>query len=687
MICLSLATRRHLVIVIALTSAAPVMAQERAASRSSATSPSARVDTSAPDIIVKGQSLRLIDNAFSTTTLDSAMIKERRVNRVDELLRDVPGVSLQDFGLGGVASATAIRGFGNGGHGGDLGVVVDGIPLNESNSQSDGYVDINVLVPLEIAALTVYRGPISALYGNFNRGGLIAFETRKGGVYAEFDVRGGSFGTADAEAAIGIEPRTGQRLNAAAQFFHSDGYRPRSTLDRYTIAARYAVELSAAVDVAISGRYNRTKADNAGYLIAQQYAVDPYGIDPRLQNDGLTKNFGTLRADLNFTVAPDVRLLTFAYTTRQDFTRYFTRGASTATAIWRQREETFNREVYGAGTSLNGRTTLLGRPLTFVAGIEGFRESTDFIFYDGLNNRRRVAPAIYDRDLTLSSLSAFAETNFSLHRLLDVSLAARVDRFTGSCRRLGPETTPDPCTKLDAVSDISPKIAARSQLLPWLQLRASYAEGFALPGGNVKYAPGAQSLSPNNIRQVEVGARLTPLDRFDFDVVAYRVNSSNEFTAIAPGEFANFGRTRRTGIEASLSWRPVDALDLRVAYGYADSSVRQNFNAALVGKKVTGVPDHSVTASAFWSPIEAVKLNATYRYVGKYPVNPVNTIIAPSYNLIDVGASYKLPTRAPLRLYVNVENLIDKVYAPSVNTIGFATGAPRTFRAGLQFGF
>jgi hypothetical protein len=40
--------------------------------------------------------------------------------------------------------------------------------------------------------------------------------------------------------------------------------------------------------------------------------------------------------------------------------------------VWRQREETFKREVYGAGTSLNGRATLLGRPVTFVAGIEGF---------------------------------------------------------------------------------------------------------------------------------------------------------------------------------------------------------------------------------------------------------------------------------------------------------------------------
>ncbi len=64
-----------------------------------------------------------------------------------------------------------IRGFGNGGHGGDLGAVIDGIPLNEAMSHADGYVDLNVIIPLEIDSFTVLKGPVSALYGNYNRGG------------------------------------------------------------------------------------------------------------------------------------------------------------------------------------------------------------------------------------------------------------------------------------------------------------------------------------------------------------------------------------------------------------------------------------------------------------------------------------------------------------------------------------
>ena len=51
-------------------------------------------------------------------------------------MRQVPGVELRSYGLGGVVNVITIRGFNGGAHGGDLGMVVDGIPLNEAMSHS-----------------------------------------------------------------------------------------------------------------------------------------------------------------------------------------------------------------------------------------------------------------------------------------------------------------------------------------------------------------------------------------------------------------------------------------------------------------------------------------------------------------------------------------------------------------------
>lgn len=640
-------------------------------------------------VVVKGQVLLIRDNAFSTTQINNDDIVDDRVSDVDSLLRNVPGVTVRSIGYGAVASSTVIRGFGGGGHGGDLGVVVDGIPLNEANSHADGYVDVQVLVPLEIENLTVYRGPVSALYGNFNRGGLIAFETRKTGDYAELDASVGDYGTVDLQTAVGMPIGERQQFNFAGQLFHTDSFRTQSQTERKTAAARYNIGLTDRLDLALSGRLHKADADGAARVTRAQFNLNPYGIDPRTQNDAAFKDFQSFRADLNYTVTADLRLLTFAYNTQQQFTRYFTRPVSATRFL--QREETYERDVYGAGASLNGRSALWGKPVTYVVGLEGFNESTDFQFFDGLNNRKRINPALSDRESEIRSTSAFGEANVSLHRLLDVSLGARYDRFSGQCRLLGPEAGSDPCQTLEAIDNLSPKFGAKSQLTPWLQLRGSYSEGFAIPGGFTKYAPGAQSLEPNEIKQTEFGVLLNPLDNVEFDVVGYRIKSSEEIRTVSPGVFENFGATLRTGVEASARWQVTPTLELSGVYGSADSEIVQNANLALIGKSVTGVPDQTATFNAVWRPVDSMKLDATYRYVGEIWMDSSNTRAAASYSVLDLGASYAFNTRTPTRLYINVENVTDKVYATAAS-LSFGTelltpGTPRLVRIGVQVGF
>lgn len=647
-------------------------------------------DTPVEEIIVKGQALRGADNAFSTTTFSNRDIKDRRVTEVEQLFREVPGMNARDYNLSGVANQIVIRGFGNGGHGGDLGMVIDGIPLNEANSHADGYVDTNVLVPLEVGGLTVYRGPVSALYGNFNRGGLIAYETRKGGEYVEADVSGGSFRTFDAQAALGMRIGASGQLNGALQAFRSDGFRPQSDNHRVTGSGRLSWALTSELDFAVSARVQRARGDSPAYLTLEQFKVDPYGIDPRVKNDGSKKNFGTFRSDLAYTLTPDVRLLAFAYTTQQKFKRFFTRGAAAPTARWRQREEAYDRSVYGGGASLNGRSHLALRPLTYVFGVEAFSEDTQFQFYEDLDFRRRTAPAQFNRTLGLKSTSAFGEANVELDRRLELSLGARYDRFTGDCQPDGVEVPGGNCERFEAVDSFSPKIGVRSQILSWLQLRTSYSRGFALPEAQAKFQTGAQGLQPNRITQIEAGARLNPLPELEFDVVGYRIRSSNEFASPAPGEFINFGTTMRDGIEVSAQWRPSALFDLRAVYSHTNSEVRRNLDPNLIGRMVTGVPDNTATIYASWTPIDRLRLNATYRYVGEHAANASNTLFSPDYTLFDVGISYELDQLLATsgRAYLNIDNVANKVYASSFNSLAsVATGTPRFVRVGVQFGF
>lgn len=638
-------------------------------------------------IVVKGQAITADEAAYSTTTLTNDDIRQQSVSDFDELLKFVPGMTVRDFGLGGVANSIVIRGFGNGGHGGDLGAVVDGISLNEAMSHADGYVDLNIIVPLEVDALTVYRGPVSAQYGNYNRGGLLKVDTRKSGEYLNADVLAGSFDSFDVQLAGGHDFGAVQ-WNGAAQIFSTDGFRPQSAEQRQTVSSRLSAKLAPGVTLALGGRYHNAKADSASYLTAEQFASDPYGIDARVQNDGSDKEYLSGRADLSVDLAPSLTLVSYAYVTGQDFSRWFTRPTGSG---WRQREESYERKVFGAGTSLNGTVdaSFASAPIEFVAGIETVRESTDFLFFDGLDNRTRTNAAANDRETRLNAFSGFAEAHVPLAGFIDLSLGLRADNFSGGCALNGPEVGDDPCGAIDGVFQLSPKAGIRAQVTDWMQLRASWSQGFALPDEFVKYSVGGQEVNPNLFQQTELGFTLTPLAGLSLDVAAFQMDSSQEVRTVAPGLYENFGETRRQGIEVSSEWQVTNRLSLRGVYSHVDTDVRVNGDPSLIGLSVAGVPDHTANVDVRWTPLDDWTLAGNWRYVGAYEVNAGNTAQSRAYDTFDLALSHDLRRAGTTyQLYLRVDNFADKAYGTSYSLIGgealVAPGAPRSFRAGVK---
>lgn len=637
-------------------------------------------------VVVKGQSMPGAASPYSATTLDAEQIRDAAVSQPEELLRRVPGVEVRGYHLGGVVNVITIRGFNGGAHGGDLGMAIDGIPLNEAMSHADGYADLNVVVPLEIESFRVYRGPVSALYGNFNRGGVIAVESRRGGEYALGDVSAGSFSTVDAQAALGRKLGPGQ-FNGALQLNRTGDYRPDSHFGRGTLAGRYTLDLTPRAQLSLSGRAHRGDWASASYLTKAQFdAGDPYGKDPRVNNDGGSKRFGTGRVDFNYRLSDSVKLLTFAYATDQDYSRFYTRPVSATT--WSQREETYHRKVSGLGFSLNGRQRLGPAQTAWVAGAESYRESTDYLFFEGTLARARTAPAAYDRRYDFDSQSVFGEAEATFAPWLRPTFGVRWDRFSGGCSRSGAETGSDPCATLDATSRTTPKIGVRSTVARGLDLRASYAEGFALPPGAIKYAAGAAGLQPTVFRQREVGAAWT--SRWaQADVAAYVLDSSNEVRTVSPGVYENFGATRRKGFEASLNLTPGGDASVGLVYSRTATRVIDNANAALVGNQVTGVPSYAATLSAAWRPERGFGAIAELRRLGDSAVDAANTVFYGAFTTLDLGAQYVGRTGgARWRAYARLDNATDRVYATNAfSTVGGVTLAPappRSLKVGVQ---
>lgn len=635
---------------------------------------------------IKGQSTRAASAAFSSTRLDAEEIREQKVQQVQQLFRNVPGMNLANLGLTGVADNLVLRGFGGGGHGGDIGFVVDGIALNEAMSHADGYGDLNVIIPLELDGMTVLRGPVSALYGNYNRAGVVALQTRRGGVYRDADVTIGSHRARDAQFAGGFAIDERQHLNLAAQALRSDGFRPQSDGERQSLSGRYALKATPDLDIAVSARAHQARANNPGYLTADQFHSDPYGIDHRMRNDGARKHFYTLRADVHYRFSSTLKLLTYVYATQQDFTRWFTRGAAAA-ASWSQREETYDRDVLGAGFNLNGRQTMDVGTLSWVAGIETIRERTDYLKYENTDFRRRVGTADYDRRFTLNNVAAFAEVGLDIHPLFQPTLGIRHDRFTGECRLRGPARMTDPCDALPAVDHTSPKLGLRSRVHQRVELRTSWAEGFALASEMAKYALGNGNVSPNVFRQTEIGANVKLAHPLTVDIAAYHLRSSDEISMIATGEYVNAGSTRRTGVEFSALWLPAPGVDLSVTYGSANSRVLGNVDPSLIGNRVMGVPRMTSTVTANWRPAAGWQGTVIWRKVGDYAVNAANTDHTAGYQRWDLALSYTFPGTRPITVHAAIDNVTGRTYATSVSSVGYATGMPRMVRVGAQSSF
>jgi outer membrane receptor protein involved in Fe transport len=638
---------------------------------------------------IKGQAVRQAGDPYSTTTLDASQIRDAAVSQPEALLRNAPGVEVRGYHLGGVVNVITIRGFSGGAHGGDLGMVIDGIPLNEAMSHADGYADLNVIVPLEIERFDIFRGPVSALYGNFNRGGLIAIESRRGGRYLQADASLASFGTVDVQGAIGT-PLGGGQFNGAAQVYRSRDYRPDSNFTRGTLSGRWSLDVAPGGTLSLSARAHQGDWKSASYLLQSQFdSGDPYGKDPRVNNDGGSKHFGTARVDYNQTLGASLKLLTFAYGTAQDYSRFFTRPLSAST--WSQREETYRRSVGGAGASLNGRSELAGLRLDWVAGAELYRETTNYVFFEGTLARTRVGPAAYDRRYSFNSASAFTEMTLTVAPWLRPTLGLRHDRFTGDCTRRGSETGTDPCDKLNDAHRTTPKLGLRSTIAPGLDLRASSAEGFALPPNVAKYAVGGASLKPTVFRQNEIGFAYK-LGWMQFDLARYRITSSNEVRTVSPGVYENFGRTRRTGTEGSLRLTPLDDLELGIVGNMASTSVLENANPALVGKQVTGVPRHALGVTAAWKPQVGWGANVEWRRVGNSAVDAANTLFYGAFTTVDLGLQFAgLADGRRWRTYAKVENAADRRYASNAFVIGgqtlVAPAPPRSLQLGVQADF
>jgi outer membrane receptor protein involved in Fe transport len=195
--------------LLALTSV-PAVAQSIDASKSATAGQGASATAASQDsayvaeVVVTGTSARQrkFDAPYSVTTVDQQKIADAAPHSAADLLRSVPGITVEASGGKGGGENVVIRGLPWSGWR-LIDLNQDGMPLFESNTERYFNIDEIYRVDLDTKRAEVVRGGTAPIYSSNASGGVVNFIT--------------GHGTSSPEGAVRLEAGTGDSIRGDAE--------------------------------------------------------------------------------------------------------------------------------------------------------------------------------------------------------------------------------------------------------------------------------------------------------------------------------------------------------------------------------------------------------------------------------------------------------------------------------------
>ncbi len=644
----------------------------------------------------------VLDTPAAATVLDAREIETRAASTYEDLLGDVPGVSIGG-GPRGISQEPNIRGFA------DEQVVIraDGVRQTFNLAHRGRFF----LDPEILTSIEVVRGGGSTLFGSGALGGVIGLETKDADdVLAPGESLGGRLALGAASqgpeglGALTLAARTG-RVDALAFLSHrpmtgdlTDGRGDdiaNSEIDATTGLVKLGYEPADGARLEASWSIHSDEGETPPNANA---AATPTNVVAR----ELTQQTGRLAFDWAPPGSDLLDLRALAYVNEVEVSeRRFSDGRLDDTTI----------TTLGLDVSNVSRVDL-GRPVTFAYGVEAYEDRQEA--------ERDGAPRAQSPDADLGFVAAFAQAEIELADTVAVIPGLRWDRWS---------TSPDDPAFADRDEDaLSPRLAVNWRPAPGVQLYGSVSRSFRAPSATELYVsgvhfstpgfalgPGAPTFTGNNVfvpnpdlepetaLQGEIGGRwqtdglLTRTDALDLSGAVYLaevddfIDSVVTFVDPATTRFDPVrglivdGATRTRNIDAKLWGFEAEARYRRPGWhaGFGLSIPR---GRADEGGALGSIPQDRLTLSAGVLPRDDLELGlrATLR-AGQEDV-PAGGSATGGSGVLDAFAAWR-PTEGPFAgatVAAGIDNLLDKAYRIHPN--GLAQPG-RSFKLRLGFAF
>ncbi|WP_198670703.1 TonB-dependent siderophore receptor [Oceanicella sp. SM1341] len=583
----------------------------------------------------------------AVTIIGAEELEERQVRVVSDVLRSVPGVSVNRTGTIGGLTQVRLRGS----EGNQTLVIIDGIEVNDPASGSE--FDFAHLLAQDIARIEVLRGPQSALYGSDAVGGVINIITRKGegapsvsgeiegGTRASFSGHATLSGATegfDYLASIGTLRTEG--FSSAAEWLGNperDGYRNTTSF------AKLGFDPLSNLRIDLVGRWTDFRAESDDFIGGIGATDAPSASDGR-------QLFGRAQARLDLFEGRWQN--TFGVSRTQHQLNYLADGAVTS-------------RYEGNKTKLDWQSTLA---LRATALPEVSHRITFALEYEEDEATSESAWSSFDRSIGQTGMVG----EYQLGLWDDLFLTASVRQDMNDL--FGDATT-------------WRTTAAYTFDATGTKLRASYGTGvknptlFELYGYTDTYQ-GNPDLDPETARGWDMGIdQAFWQDRGTLSVTYFNQRITDLIQGTGETSVNVAGTSAIEGVELGLALEPVDALTFRASYTWMNGE-------DATGAELVRRPRHSASLDVnyrFLSGKANVNLGLVWNGAQKdwaYDAAYTRSVVSlDSYTLVNLAAAYKVSEAA--ELFARVENLFDTEYE-EVYTYG---GAGRTAYAGLRVAF
>ena len=592
---------------------------------------------------------------------------------LDESLRQVPGLFLQNRYNFAQDLRASIRGFGARSSFGIRGIriVVDGIPetLPDGQGSVDG-IDLG-----SAGRIDVIRGPASSLYGNAS-GGVILVESERGPAvpFAEIGSTLGDYDFSRLQFKAGAD-----RDNVNYLFNLSDtelgGYRDHAEYENTQANLRLGYALSRNQTLLASVHHtDQPVALDPGGLTARQVEEDPSQANARNVLFDAGEALTQTRAGLVYRQRPDDGrdLEARVYGVGRDFDNRlpFEDGGSVA----------LDRQVVGTGVKYSLPGVLAGKSNRLLLGFDLDYQDDDRSRFDNLQGE--IGALAFRQDEQVSSLGVFLQNETLLNPSLDLIAGLRYDEVEFDVTDRFLEDGDDSGNIV--FDQWSPMLGLSSKRSETTRLYATISTAFETPTTTELANPDGggfnESLEAQESVNYEIGVKFRS-DSAQFEAALFHIDSDNELVPFErpdqPGRtfYENAGASERNGLELAYSRNLPRNFSLTAAYTRSDfrftrfTDVRgRNFD----GNRIPGIPDQLLYADLGWNGDSGLFARWDMTYTGELYADNANETRVDAFAVSNLRFGYDAIVDAwSVLAFLGVNNLFDEAYNNNVRINAF----------------